>query len=61
MAELIEEQRICIQMFYYDKKSYQQIIEQTDFTYMQVKSYIQNGKRNLKRIITEKLELKKDE
>lgn len=61
MAELIEEQRICIQMFYYDKKSYQQIIEHTSYTYMQVKSYIQNGKRNLKRIITEKLELKKDE
>lgn len=61
MGELIEEQRVCIQMFYYEKKSYRQIIEQTDLTYMQVKSYIQNGKRNLKRIITEKLELKKDE
>lgn len=61
LDDLIEEQRVCIRLFYYEKKSYHQIIEQTNYTYMQVKSYIQNGKRNLKRILTEKLELRKNE
>lgn len=61
MEELPDDQRLCIQLFYYQKKSYQQIVEETEYTYMQVKSYIQNGKRNLKRIVIEKLELKKHE
>ena len=41
-------QQQCIQLFYLEKYSYQQIIDQTGFTMLQVKSYIQNGKRNLK-------------
>lgn len=45
---LPEEQQQCIKMFYLDKKTYQEISIQTGFTFMQVKSYIQNGKRNLK-------------
>lgn len=39
------------------EKSYQEISETTGFTLLQVKSYIQNGKRNLKLLI-EKLSLK---
>jgi RNA polymerase sigma-70 factor (ECF subfamily) len=35
-------------LFYLEKKSYQEISEETGFSMMQVKSYIQNGKRNLK-------------
>ncbi|MEJ7627770.1 MAG: sigma-70 family RNA polymerase sigma factor [Ferruginibacter sp.] len=42
------EQQQCISMFYLEKKSYNQIAGLTGFTVMQVKSYIQNGKRNLK-------------
>ncbi|HSG68530.1 MAG TPA: sigma-70 family RNA polymerase sigma factor [Bacteroidales bacterium] len=41
------EQRICVEMMYLHKKSYKEIAEITGFSLMQVKSYIQNGKRNL--------------
>src|SRR5829696_3685725 len=42
IGELGEKQRICVDLFYLQKKSYQQITEQTGFNIMQVKSYIQN-------------------
>ena len=45
---LNEEQRVCITLFYLHKKTYQEIIEMTEYTALQVKSNIQNGKRNLK-------------
>ena len=55
LIELSSEQKTCITLFYLDKKSYQQISEQTGFNLMQVKSYIQNGKRNLKLLVEKKL------
>jgi RNA polymerase sigma-70 factor (ECF subfamily) len=55
LVELGSEQKTCITLFYLDKKSYQQISEQTGFNLMQVKSYIQNGKRNLKLLVEKKL------
>ena len=55
IEELSEEQKLCVNLFYLQKKSYQQITERTGFTPMQVKSYIQNGKRNLKLILEKKL------
>lgn len=55
MYELNSEQKTCITLFYLDKKSYQQISEQTGFNLMQVKSHIQNGKRNLKLLVEKKL------
>ena len=45
---LNEEQRICLTLFYLEKKSYQDIISDTNYSALQVKSNIQNGKRNLK-------------
>lgn len=48
IAELNEEQKQCVTLFYLEKKSYSQIAATTGFSMMQVKSYIQNGKRNLK-------------
>ena len=56
MQELSYEQNICIALFYFDKKSYQQITDITGFNLLQVKSYIQNGKRNLKSIVEKKKE-----
>jgi RNA polymerase sigma-70 factor (ECF subfamily) len=47
LAELKPEQKVCIQMFYLEKKSYQLISEQIGYDIKKVKSYIQNGKRNL--------------
>lgn len=55
LAELGPEQRQCVTLFYLEKKSYQQVSEQTGFTAMQVKSYIQNGKRNLRILLERKL------
>ena len=47
IEELGEEQRKCVQLFYIDDKSYNEIAEMTGYSMKQVKSYIQNGKRNL--------------
>jgi RNA polymerase sigma-70 factor (ECF subfamily) len=48
LEQLNNEQRLCITSFYLQKKTYQQISAITGFSIMQVKSHIQNGKRNLK-------------
>jgi len=45
---LNEEQRKCIELFYLEQKSYAEVVEITGFSLNNVKSYIQNGKRNLK-------------
>ncbi len=45
---LNNEQKTCIELFYLKNKSYVEIEELTGFTNNEVKSYIQNGKRNLK-------------
>ena len=55
IEELSEEQKQCVTLFYLKKKSYQQITETTGFSLMQVKSYIQNGKRNLRMLLEKKL------
>lgn len=55
IEELSAEQRQCVILFYLKKNSYQQISEKTGYSSMQVKSYIQNGKRNLKLILEKKL------
>ena len=54
MKELNPEQQQCLTLFYLQKKSYQQVSEITGFSMLQVKSYIQNGKRNLKIILEKK-------
>ena len=55
LKELSSEQQQCVTLFYLEKKSYQEISEITSFSMLQVKSYIQNGKRNLKIMIEKKL------
>ena len=55
LNELNEEQKLCVTLFYLQKKTYQQITDFTGFNLLQVKSYIQNGKRNLKMIVEKKL------
>jgi RNA polymerase sigma factor (sigma-70 family) len=48
MNDLSTEQKTCLDLFYLQKKTYVDIMKETGFTFMQVKSFIQNGKRNLK-------------
>lgn len=45
---LPNEQKQCIELFYLRGKCYKEITEITGFELSKVKSYIQNGKRNLK-------------
>ncbi|HTO14889.1 MAG TPA: sigma-70 family RNA polymerase sigma factor [Edaphocola sp.] len=52
---LKEEQKLCIELFFFQKKSYQEISEICSYDMKNVKSHIQNGKRNL-RLIIEQLE-----
>ena len=48
IKQLIEGQQECIRLFYLDEKCYKDIAVVTGFDLNQVKSFIQNGKRNLK-------------
>lgn len=45
---LNNEQKKCIDLFYLKNKSYVEIVDITGYTANEVKSHIQNGKRNLK-------------
>ncbi len=45
---LMNEQKQCIQLFFLQEKCYRDIAQFTGFDLNQVKSFIQNGKRNLK-------------
>lgn len=47
LRQLKKEHKLCLEMFYLDGKSYQAVSEQSGYTLCEVKSYIQNGKRNL--------------
>ena len=51
-----KEQRICITAFYLEKKTYEEISKEFDFNLNEVKSHIQNGKRKLKILISERIE-----
>jgi RNA polymerase sigma factor (sigma-70 family) len=46
--KLPKPQKVSINMFYLDEKCYKEIADHTGYTMNEVKSYIQNGKRNLK-------------
>ena len=58
ISELNPEQKACVTFFYLQKWSYQQIADKTGYSLMQVKSYIQNGKRNLRILLERKLKEK---
>lgn len=48
LEKLPEYQRVSILRFFMEELSYADIVEQTGYSLNNVKSYIQNGKRNLK-------------
>ena len=48
MEHLHTEQQICVRLFYLEQKCYKDIAAITGYDINKVKSYIQNGKRNLK-------------
>ena len=48
LAQIPAEQRQCVELFYLHQKSYKEIADLTGYDLNKIKSYIQNGKRNLK-------------
>ncbi|WP_246163307.1 RNA polymerase sigma factor [Sphingobacterium humi] len=48
IAQLVEKQKQSIQLFYIEQKCYMEVSEITGYSMNEVKSFIQNGKRNLK-------------
>jgi RNA polymerase sigma-70 factor (ECF subfamily) len=54
LKNLSDEQKICVELFYLQEKSYHEVATLTSFSMNNVKSYIQNGKRNLKNCIQSK-------
>jgi RNA polymerase sigma-70 factor (ECF subfamily) len=54
LDRLKEEQRQCIELFYYQKMCYKEISEKLGLPEKKVKSFLQNGKRNLRICLEEK-------
>lgn len=52
ITQLKDEQRICIELFYLEEKCYNEVADLTGYDIKKVKSYIQNGKRNLANIMS---------
>jgi RNA polymerase sigma factor (sigma-70 family) len=48
LGQLLTEQRKAIELFYLQGKCYKEIVEMTGMEWNQVRSFIQNGRRNLK-------------
>jgi len=55
---LKEEQKLCIDLFFLQEKSYKEIIELTGYSFKEIKSHIQNGKRNLQNYLKDNHEKK---
>lgn len=58
LNELKEPQQSCIRLFFLEQKCYQEIAEHMNLSLKKVKSSIQNGKRNLKIILSKAYENK---
>jgi RNA polymerase sigma-70 factor (ECF subfamily) len=54
IGKLKQEQKECIQQFYYGNRCYQEIAENMGLDEKKVKSHLQNAKRNLKLCLEEK-------
>jgi RNA polymerase sigma-70 factor, ECF subfamily len=54
IERLKDEQRACINLFYYENRCYNEIAESLGLDEKKVKSHLQNGKRNLKLCLEDK-------
>ena len=48
IKKLNDQQKLAVELFFIQEKCYQEVAEETGYSMLEVKSYIQNGKRNLK-------------
>lgn len=60
IERLKEEQKSCIRLFYFENRCYNEIADNLNINEKKVKSYLQNGKRNLKICLEEKNGKKKE-
>jgi RNA polymerase sigma-70 factor, ECF subfamily len=58
LDKLNEEQQQCVRLFYYEGKSYKEIAELKTEAVGRIRSYIQNGRRNLKQCIEQRSEIR---
>ena len=56
IKELPVGQQKCIELFYFERRSYKEVSLLTEFDLKTIKSFIQNGKRNIKNCIEKKRE-----
>lgn len=56
LQNLNKDQSSCIDLFYLQKLSYREIENKTGLTFQQIKSNIQNGKRNLRMMLETKMQ-----
>ncbi|MGI4739239.1 MAG: RNA polymerase sigma factor [Janthinobacterium lividum] len=61
LGQLPPEQRRCLELFYMEEKSYQEIVATTGLALNLVKSHLQNGRRMLKRNLGKELRMKNEE
>ncbi|RZK48411.1 MAG: hypothetical protein EOO59_16850, partial [Hymenobacter sp.] len=62
LSQLPPDQRRCLELFYLEEKSYQEIVATTGLALNLVKSHLQNGRRMLKRTLSRgELRLKNEE
>lgn len=54
LEALPEKQQKCVQHFFMEERSYKEIVEASGYTLKMVKSFIQNGKRNLRLCLKQK-------
>ena len=59
LDELSKEQKLSVQLFYLENKCYNEIVEITGFEWNQVRSHIQNGRRNLKQCMESNQQINK--
>ena len=52
LQQLNDGQKVCVELFYLKEKSYKEISDATGYSLLEVKSFIQNGKRNLKILLS---------
>jgi RNA polymerase sigma-70 factor (ECF subfamily) len=57
LEQLNKEQRTCVELTYFENKSYKEIADITGMDINKVKSHIQNGKRNLKLLLEKKYDV----
>lgn len=53
LVQLKPRQKTCLELFYFEQKTYKEISEKLGLDLSEVKSQIQNGKRNLKVILNQ--------